>query len=160
MTKRKPLYEDLDTLMQEPQEPKLDPEFLDVYACHEHFGMMRHTIPGRLPEARWAERVAFLKEEVHELEVAFASQDLVKIFDALLDLVYVAKGTAVMMGLPWAEGWDAVHRANMAKVRGIGPRKHRIDLIKPPGWVGPEAELEALLTSFEAPGVHEENDDG
>ena len=38
-------------------------------------------------------------------------------YDALIDLTYVAMGTAYMMGLPWQDLWDEVQRANMSKVR-------------------------------------------
>ncbi len=44
-------------------------------------------------------------------------QDLPKIADALVDLVYVALGTAHMHALPWQKLWDDVQRANMSKER-------------------------------------------
>ncbi len=96
-------------------------------------------------EFRWK----FLHEELREFELAHDAGDLVKTFDALLDLAYVVFGTAQLMGLPWHEGWRAVQAANMRKVRGPTKRggAHGLDVMKPPGWVGPEAELMALLTT-------------
>lgn len=58
--------------------------------------------------------------------------------DALVDLVYVALGTAVMMGLPWQELWSDVHAANLRKVRGRTKRDMPLDLMKPEGWIGPQ----------------------
>jgi predicted HAD superfamily Cof-like phosphohydrolase len=45
-----------------------------------------------------------------------------------------------MMGLPWDELWDDVHRANMAKERGVGKRGHAVDCVKPVGWTPPKTE--------------------
>jgi hypothetical protein len=45
------------------------------------------------------------------------------------------------MNLPWSSLWDDVNRANMAKVRGVGPRGNLVDCIKPLGWIGPRTEF-------------------
>jgi predicted HAD superfamily Cof-like phosphohydrolase len=62
--------------------------------------------------------------------------------DALVDIVYVAMGTAYMMGLPWQQLWDEVQRSNMDKVRASdasqSKRKNSLDVVKPQGWVGPD----------------------
>ena len=84
------------------------------------------------------ERLECLREERHELEPAFEQGDFAGAADALVDLVVFAKGTAVLMGLPWAALFDDVMRANMAKVRGVGHRGHAVDLVKPLGWQGPK----------------------
>lgn len=101
--------------------------------------------PGRLPKKLLQERIDFLQEELDELRDARDDASLSGQFDALLDLVYVAIGTAIMMGLPWQRGWDLVHAANMKKRRGVTHRGHEVDLVKPPGWEPPD--LEALLQS-------------
>lgn len=97
-------------------------------------------------------RLKFLKEETAELEEALSEEDRVKAFDALLDLVYVAHGTALFMGISpeqWHAGMLAVHACNMAKVRvekaADSKRGSAFDVKKPTGWVGPEAQLEAIL---------------
>lgn len=81
--------------------------------------------------------------------------DNVSAFDALLDLSVVTLGTADLMGLPWDAGWDVVHGRNMAKVRAASDgsnskRKSKYDIVKPPGWYGPEPELRALLIAHSA----------
>lgn len=98
-------------------------------------------------------RLKFLQEELDELEEALGDGDRVKAFDALLDLAYVAYGTALFLGVDpaqWAAGMHAVHSANMAKVRvahaGESKRGSSFDVRKPEGWVGPEARLEEVLS--------------
>lgn len=77
--------------------------------------------------------------------------DHAKAFDALLDLVYVALGTAHLMGYPWDDGWDRVQRANMTKVRAQSDgsdskRGSSFDVVKPKGWTPPD--IEGLLQSY------------
>lgn len=67
-----------------------------------------------------------------------------ELFDGLIDLVYVAYGTAHLLGYPWAAGWERVQDANMAKVRAEraedSTRGSTFDVIKPPGWTKPDIE--------------------
>jgi predicted HAD superfamily Cof-like phosphohydrolase len=87
-------------------------------------------------------RIQFLLEEVLEYKEAVEEGNLEKAFDSLIDLVYVAIGTAYLQGLPFVEGWERVHRANMAKVRAERPsdsaRGTAYDVVKPAGWVAPD----------------------
>jgi len=87
------------------------------------------------------ERARFLAEELDEFMVGVGESDMVKIADALADIVYVALGTAHKMGLPFEEIWAAVQIANMQKQRGITKRGNAVDAVKPAGWVGPEAAI-------------------
>src|SRR5574337_947878 len=112
-------------------------------------------ITGTAEGAEAAEyRVKFLQEELDELVEAINDGDRVKAFDALIDLVYVAHGTALFMGVSpgkWAAGMEAVHAANMQKERaqkkGDSKRGSTFDVIKPRGWTGPEAKLTGNLAS-------------
>lgn len=127
--------------------------FSDVKAFHQKFGLMVGDVPRHLTKRKLGERIQFLKEELdefaeasgysltksngtYELDTGF-EQDLAAQADALIDLVYVAIGTAVQLGLPWQCLWDDVQRANMSKVRGETKRGHKVDVTKPEGWVGP-----------------------
>ena len=94
---------------------------------------------------QFSQRIAFMEEELEELQEAHRNHDLVKVADALADLVYVALGTAHMMGIPFDEVFRVVHAANMQKQRGMTKRGMAYDAIKPAGWVGPEAEIKAIL---------------
>ncbi len=67
-----------------------------------------------------------------------------KALDGLVDLVYVALGTAFLHRFPYNEGWDKVQQANMAKEKATGAdddrstRKHKADIVKPAGWLPPD----------------------
>lgn len=98
-------------------------------------------------------RVKFMQEELDEFILTLANKDRVAAFDALLDLVYVAQGTALFMGVnsvQWRAGMRAVHRANMSKVRANSSaeskRGTKLDVVKPEGWAPPERELEEILS--------------
>lgn len=91
-------------------------------------------------------RRGFLQEELDEFTEACQGQNLELALDALLDLVYVAYGTALLMGVSpeaWQELFDDVQRANMAKERATSAndprskRSHSLDVVKPTGWIGP-----------------------
>jgi len=103
------------------------------------------TLPTfQLPVA-FAQRVAFMEEEIEELGQAYCDNDLVGVADALADLVYVALGTAHMMGIPFDEVFKVVHAANMQKQRGMTKRGMVYDAVKPEGWVGPEEAIDSIL---------------
>lgn len=98
-------------------------------------------------------RANFMKEELKEFIEAVGEGDRVKAFDALLDLVYVVKGTALFMGVTphqWNDGMQAVQSANMEKERAESAdqskRGSTFDVIKPPGWQGPEEALRRILS--------------
>lgn len=91
------------------------------------------------------ERFRFLAEETNEYLEAMLEADMVKAVDGLLDIVYVALGTLYYMGVPVQECWNAVQKANMAKVRGVTSRGNEIDARKPEGWMGPETEIAAAI---------------
>lgn len=116
----------------------IDKEHADVHQFHTKFQQLRQEVPVHLTERKLKERSDFMQEELNEFIEACKTQNLAGQADALIDLVYVAKGTAVMLGLPWAQLWDDVHRANMAKVVGMTHRGNLVDVRKPAGWVGPK----------------------
>lgn len=121
--------------------------FDDVGDFHEKFGLANTThhaaqaFPVTVDMLRF--RLKFIEEEFGELIEGLNEQDAPKVFDALLDLVYVAMGTAHILGFPWQEGWNAVQAANMTKVRANengsnSTRKSKFDVVKPEGWQPPD----------------------
>lgn len=133
--------------------------YADVHAFHTHFGLPAPALPEQLTEDVFLFRTRFMQEELDELGQAFYSlhqppltepQRLAEMADALIDLVYVAMGTAVMMGLPWQLLWDEVQRKNMQKVKVLSAqdskRGHAFDIKKPEGWTPPD--IERLLEQF------------
>lgn len=117
---------------------RFDAEIGRVAKMHRKFDLGIQTSPNLNVPQPLNERITCLQEELLEFAAAVRLGDLPGMADALIDLVVFAKGTAVQLGLPWAELFDDVMRANMAKVRGVGKRGHAVDLIKPPGWQGPQ----------------------
>ena len=116
-----------------------DKELEDVRQFHNKFGILNsERTPTMLRKRKLQERIECLQEELDEFKKACKEQDLEEQADALIDLVYFAKGTAVMMGLPWEDLWNDVQRANMSKERGVGKRGHAVDMIKPEGWKKPD----------------------
>lgn len=123
--------------------------FDDVGDFHEKFGLGNVThgevgIVG-MPADLLDFRLKFLGEELDEFAKAMDAGDQAGAFDALLDLVYVAMGTAHLLGFPWQEGWDLVQAANMSKLRAttgiVGPRGDaKYDVIKGPDFVPPDIE--------------------
>lgn len=124
--------------------------FSDVGAFHAKMGLpvAGSAEPRALSYSEFKYRRDFLIEELMEFMEAYYDRDVAQMGDALVDLVYVALGTAHYMGLPFEELWAEVQRANMAKRRwqegdAVKPRAAGVpglDVIKPPGWVGPDVE--------------------
>lgn len=113
----------------------------DVKAFHARFGMLDYSPtdiePRHVTRRKLCERLECMREELVEFEEAIETQDLAALADALVDIIYFAVGTAAQMNLPLQALWDDVHRANMAKVRGVGHRGHTVDVVKPESWVAP-----------------------
>lgn len=124
---------------------------LGIHHFHEKFGLNAPIVPQLLGNELFEFRLKFLREEVQEYEDAHREGDLVKAFDALVDLVYVALGTSYLHGLPFEDGFDLVQAANMAKVRAerkeMSVRGSTYDVVKPEGWQPPD--LRHLVGAFQ-----------
>lgn len=95
---------------------------LMVNLLHEEYDETRRAI-GRL----WDARRHGEGEQAHALaEVA----------DGLADLIYVACGAALELGIPLGAVWAEVHAANMRKVGG--GRRGDGKVLKPEGWQPPD----------------------
>lgn len=118
--------------------------FDDVGVFHAKFNLpVTGVVVCGLPTPEVLEyRTKFLQEELQEFIDAGANNDLAGMLDALVDLAWVAMGTAHYLGAPFNEAWAEVRRANMAKVlkteadpthkRGVVER-----IFKPAWWVPP-----------------------
>ena len=84
-------------------------------------------------------RARCLLEEVQEY---IAAKTLEEEVDAIIDIVYFALGTSYRHGFSFYDGWKAVHKANMSKVRAEkkedSKRNFELDVVKPHDWEGPE----------------------
>lgn len=108
----------------------------DVAQFHQKFGL-DHEIN----DEEWDLRHARLAEEVEEYQLAVEEGDYEKVFDAIIDIVYIVIGTAHRCGWDFNEGWRRVHAANMRKIRALSgdDSKHGsvFDIVKPEGWEAP-----------------------
>lgn len=94
----------------------------------------RHTI-GTTPKIRDADlRVLLLQEECEETIKAIREGDLVEAVDGLVDLIYVAIGTAVACGVNLEPLFAEVHASNMSK---DGPVDRRGKVTKGDGFRAP-----------------------
>jgi hypothetical protein len=123
-------------------------DFYKVYFLHAEKGLFNSLAKGdgtrpfadrrtpcHLTPRKLQERIRFIQEELDELSTATNLADQV---DALVDIVYVALGTAAMMNVKWAVHFDEVHNKNMQKVVGQTSRGNKVDLKKPEGWTPPD----------------------
>lgn len=123
--------------------PKIadDQYILDIAEFHQKFGQGYSGEPRQMTADEAKFRLTCLREEVDELEEAIKGSDLEKQFDAIIDLVYFALGTAYRQGLPFQRGWQRVHAANMAKELSSkanpSKRSFQMDVVKPKGWEPP-----------------------
>ena len=104
-----------------------------------HWNTLRGNTPDTLD---WRLEVAMLQEELNEL--MHASTDVDR-FDALLDLKFVLLGSLGKMGLEphqIVDGYEAVIFANETK---SATKNAAGKITKPPGFVGPESKLQAIL---------------
>jgi predicted HAD superfamily Cof-like phosphohydrolase len=119
----------------------LSPELLQFRTKFMVEELMEYAFPDTAPFSQQA------REEVMQFfnaVIPLAPGDtmaLAKRFDALIDLAYVALGTAYLHGFPFNEGWRRVQAANMLKVRAEradqSQRGSTFDVVKPPGWKAP-----------------------
>lgn len=116
-----------------------------VQQFHSKVLGIEDTLPTFVLPVEFSQRIDFMEEEIEELGQAYIDKDMIGVADALADLVYVALGTAHMMGIPFDQVFKVVHAANMRKLRGMTKRGMVFDACKPEGWVGPEAEIAAIL---------------
>ena len=116
----------------------------DVSDFHRKFGIPVRPTGERFSMKVLAFRMEFLMEELDEFNQAVSATppNLAETLDALVDLVYVAIGTADMLNLPFAKAWAAVQEKNMLKVRASDPsaskRGSDLDVVKPKGWTPPD----------------------
>lgn len=124
--------------------------FDDVGDFHEKFNLDNVTYhraqPRSVPDDVLKFRYEFMKEELDEFAAGMSEVDHAQMADALVDLVYVAMGTAHLLGYPWDELWREVQRANLTKERASSnadprsKRGHELDVVKPEGWKPPDIE--------------------
>lgn len=116
--------------------------FKSIEEFHQRFQLNGPEKPSALSPEQIEFRTQFLYEELHEYQDATVINDLEGQLDALVDLVYVALGTAYLHGFDFNEAFRRVHAANMGKVRAErqedSKRGSTFDVVKPEGWTPPD----------------------
>jgi predicted HAD superfamily Cof-like phosphohydrolase len=84
------------------------------------------------------------EEFMNEFFPAIDKRDLAAIAQEGVDVIVTVIGTLWAFGIDPEPIWNAVHRANMAKVGPDGKVKKRFDgkVLKPEGWTAPDIEGE------------------
>lgn len=82
------------------------------------FNSVINTTPTLLSEKDWKLRYALSEEELNEYKDACEAGDIVEIFDAILDRLFLAYGDAVAHGLQdyLVAGFNEVVNSNMSKL--------------------------------------------
>ena len=116
----------------------------DIDAFHKKYGFEKNDKVG-IPDNHELVnfRTSFLLEELAEYSQAITKKDTAAALDALVDIVYIALGTAWLFNLPFERAWEQVKKANMSKIRSKSKSKKRgtsFDVIKPKGWRPPDIE--------------------
>ena len=116
----------------------------DIDQFHKKFGFEKNEKVG-IPDNNELVnfRTSFLMEELAEYTQAITKKDAAGALDALVDIVYIALGTAWLFNLPFEKAWNEVQKANMSKVRAKSKSKKRgtaFDVIKPKDWQAPNIE--------------------
>jgi predicted HAD superfamily Cof-like phosphohydrolase len=94
----------------------------DVVEFHRAFGITVETSPTiPSPEVQKL-RYDLALEELNEFREACKEGDIVEIFDAIVDQLYILLGTAATFGLSDAliNGFKEVHKSNMTKLDSNG----------------------------------------
>ena len=117
---------------------------LDIDRFHKKFSFKKNNKIGIPDDAELVNfRTSFLMEELAEYTNAIVKKDTAKALDALVDIVYVALGTAWLFNLPFDKAWKEIQAANMKKVRAkdkTGKRGTKFDVIKPKEFKEPNIE--------------------
>tara|TARA_R100001244_G_scaffold110477_1_gene81661 strand:- start:17 stop:616 length:600 start_codon:yes stop_codon:yes gene_type:complete len=116
----------------------------DIDRFHKKFGFEKTDKPDIPDDPELVNfRTSFLLEELAEYSQAITKKDTAGALDALVDIVYIALGTAWLFNLPFERAWKEVQRANMEKIRAkdtTGKRGTKFDVIKPKNWKPPNID--------------------
>jgi len=117
---------------------------LDIDRFHKKFRFEKNNKVGIPDDTELVNfRTSFLMEELSEYTNAIVKKDTAGALDALVDIVYIALGTAWLFNLPFNKAWKEIQAANMKKVRAkdkTGKRGTKFDVIKPKGFIEPNIE--------------------
>ena len=101
--------------------------------------------PTEMRFARREQRFGYMAEELEEF---IHARTVVDQADAMIDLIYLAVGTMVELGVKPEVLFEIVHNANMSKIWPDGKPHLNLEtgkVIKPPTFIRPEPLLQAEI---------------
>lgn len=127
-----------------------DPIFNAIFDFNERVIGTPAEVPlNTLTQKQFDWTIKFCQEELTEFSDAYKEQDIVKMVDGVLDLVYGAIGTLKKMGLTREQAYAcmvAIHKANMTKEKGVvAHRGSDEDAAKPANFVPPDQAIGVIL---------------
>lgn len=95
----------------------MDKSLEQVEQFNTVFGHSVNHVPQFPTQQEHEMRMAFLREEIKELDEAYQERDLAKYADAIVDTKYVLNGLVIESGMQHVlqPMFDEVHKANMSK---------------------------------------------
>lgn len=107
---------------------------------YRKFDLPSRDTPQLIDDKRRRLRMKMLEDEYHEYRYAERGNDLVKIADALADMMHVIGGTALEYGLPLDKIFLEIHKSNMTKIGEDGKAIVREDgkIMKGPNYMKPD----------------------
>ena len=106
-----------------------------VLDFHKKYGCAIASIPATPSAHLGLLRSRLIAEEYAEFITAVSNQDIVKVADALCDILYVVYGAAVVWGIDLEPLFKEVHESNMTKTGGGSDFGGKV--IKGPNFVPP-----------------------
>ncbi len=116
-----------------------------VRLFHVKFGFTRNSRPTLINRKLGILRYRLLVKEAKELYAGVKEDDLVKIADALGDLLYFILGTGVAYGINLGPVVEEIHRSNMTKSRPVPGKDIDAKALKGEGYSPPN--LMEVLTA-------------
>jgi len=123
----------------------------DVEKFHQKFDITRPWIPQPPTIEDAVARCMLLVKKVGELIATMDAEDMVGVSENIVDLIYLAVGTARVYGLDLEPLWEEIHTTNMAK---IATSSYKV--AKPMGWIPPRVRELLLEQGWEPPGSEED----
>jgi predicted HAD superfamily Cof-like phosphohydrolase len=111
----------------------------------ERMGQPFAETPTVMSNERRENRFEYMDEELLEF---YDAKTVVDQADAMIDLIYLAIGTLVELGVKPEPLFEIVHNANMSKIWPDGKARLNPEtgkVVKPPGFIRPEPLLEAEI---------------
>lgn len=129
----------------------INEEYYQVKEFHKAFNHPYSDKPTLIDMNLAQKRYDWMKEEIDEFLEAVENRDIYEQADAMIDLIYFALGTLVVLGVTPAEVFKVVQNANMSKLWEDGkPRFREGDgkVIKPPTWEDPHDKIVETINNM------------